>query len=168
MHHNPDHNVTSHLIRNRPVRERTAHPFAVNLNVSRPQTERIAACADAGVPAVSLFWGLSADAISSVSARGMLVSQTIGSAEEARIAVDLGADAVVAHGWEAGSHVRGRVGTMALIPAVVDAVGNIPVAAAGGIADGRRPTRRRSTPNIAAISCRRTKRRPNGTMTCSI
>jgi nitronate monooxygenase len=46
-------------------------------------------------------------------------------------------DVVVAQGWEAGGHVRGTVATMPLIPAVVDAVGSVPVVAAGGIADGR-------------------------------
>ena len=49
----------------------------------------------------------------------------------------LGADAICAQGWEAGGHVRGSVGSMALIPAAVDAVGDVPVVAAGGIADGR-------------------------------
>lgn len=43
---------------------------------------------------------------------------------------------IVAQGWEAGGHVWGQVSTMALVPAVADAV-DIPVVAAGGIADGR-------------------------------
>ena len=46
-----------------------------------------------------------------------------------------GADAVVAEGTEAGGHI-GEITTMSLVPQVVDAV-NIPVIAAGGIADGR-------------------------------
>ena len=44
---------------------------------------------------------------------------------------------IVAQGWEAGGHVRGTVATLPLVPAVVDAVGDTPVIAAGGIADGR-------------------------------
>ena len=63
--------------------------------------------------------------------------QTVRSAAEARIAVDCGVDIVVAQGWEAGGHVWGTVATMALVPAVVDAVAPAPVVAAGGIADGR-------------------------------
>ena len=44
---------------------------------------------------------------------------------------------IVAQGYEAGGHVRGEATTMALVPAVVDAVHPVPVIAAGGIADGR-------------------------------
>jgi NAD(P)H-dependent flavin oxidoreductase YrpB (nitropropane dioxygenase family) len=46
-------------------------------------------------------------------------------------------EVVVAQGVEAGGHVRGEIATMPLVPAVVDAVGPVPVVAAGGIADGR-------------------------------
>ncbi len=63
--------------------------------------------------------------------------QTVSSAEEAKQALDEGADIVVAQGWEAGGHVRGSVATLPLVPAVVDAVAPSPVVAAGGIADGR-------------------------------
>ena len=62
---------------------------------------------------------------------------TVGSAADAKRAIDAGVDIVVAQGWEAGGHVRGTVATMPLIPAVVDAVSPAPVVAAGGIADGR-------------------------------
>jgi nitronate monooxygenase len=55
---------------------------------------------------------------------------------DARRAAALGADAIVAQGAEAGGHGATR-GTMALVPAVVDAVAPLPVLAAGGIADGR-------------------------------
>lgn len=54
----------------------------------------------------------------------------------AGLARDAGADLVVAQGSEGGGHGAGR-GTLALVPAVVDAVVPIPVLAAGGIADGR-------------------------------
>ena len=59
--------------------------------------------------------------------------QTLG---QAKAAADAGADVIIAQGGEAGGHGAGR-GTMALVPAVVDAVAPIPVVAAGGIADGR-------------------------------
>src|SRR6201992_2577372 len=58
--------------------------------------------------------------------------------EEAREAVDLGADVIVAQGTEGGGHgaLRGR-STLPFVPAVVDLAGPTPVLAAGGIADGR-------------------------------
>jgi NAD(P)H-dependent flavin oxidoreductase YrpB (nitropropane dioxygenase family) len=46
-------------------------------------------------------------------------------------------DVIVAQGWEAGGHVRGTVGTLPLVPAVVDAVAPVPVIASGGIGDAR-------------------------------
>ena len=54
----------------------------------------------------------------------------------ARLAIEAGADIIVAQGTEAGGHGGGR-STLPLVPAVVDAVAPIPVVAAGGIADGR-------------------------------
>ena len=68
---------------------------------------------------------------------GALVTLTVGSALEARLGVDAGVDVVVAQGLEAGGHVWGQVSTLALVPAVVDAVAPVPVVAAGGIGDGR-------------------------------
>ena len=52
-------------------------------------------------------------------------------------AAEAGVDVIVAQGVEAGGHVRGTTSTLALVPAVVDAVAPIPVVAAGGIADAR-------------------------------
>jgi len=56
--------------------------------------------------------------------------------DEARRALDVGANVVVAQGGEAGGHGGGR-GTLPFVPAVVDIAGTTPVLAAGGIADGR-------------------------------
>ncbi|KAA0021836.1 NAD(P)H-dependent flavin oxidoreductase [Antrihabitans cavernicola] len=56
--------------------------------------------------------------------------------DDARRALDLGADVVVAQGGEAGGHGGGR-STLPFVPAVVDIAGSVPVLAAGGIADGR-------------------------------
>jgi NAD(P)H-dependent flavin oxidoreductase YrpB (nitropropane dioxygenase family) len=89
------------------------------------------------VGVISLFWGDTGDFVARAKARGGRVVVTVSTAARAREAVALGADAVCAQGWEAGGHVEGSVATMALVPAVVDAVGDVPVIAAGGIADGR-------------------------------
>jgi NAD(P)H-dependent flavin oxidoreductase YrpB (nitropropane dioxygenase family) len=118
------------------VRARTNRDFAVNLNMSFPYEEALQTCIDERVFAVSLFWGHEPAAIHKAKKAGLIVLATVGTAAEAKIAENAGADVIVAQGWEAGGHVWGKVATMALVPAVVDAVG-VPVVAAGGIADGR-------------------------------
>lgn len=118
------------------LRALTDQNFSVNLNLSFPYNDQLEACIDQGVHGVSLFWGMEPKAIERAKAGGLVVLISVGCAAEAKIAADAGADIIVAQGWEAGGHVWGQVSTIALIPAVVDAV-NIPVIAAGGIADGR-------------------------------
>jgi len=77
------------------------------------------------------------DVIASAHERGMLVSALAGKAEHARRQVANGVDIVVAQGHEAGGHT-GEIGTMVLVPEVVDAVGEqAHVIAAGGIGCGR-------------------------------
>ncbi len=84
-----------------------------------------------------VFWRDPAALVPLAKAAGATVLHTVGTAIAARRAVDCGVDVIVAQGWEAGGHVRGRVATLPLIPVVVDAVSPVPVVAAGGIADGR-------------------------------
>ena len=119
------------------IRQQTARPFAVNLALQWDQHARLAQCLDAGAPVVSLFWGDPSAYFPRLRAAKVKTIITVGSADEAKRAADLGADVVCAQGVEAGGHVWGKVGTMALLPAVVDAVAPLPVIAAGGIADGR-------------------------------
>jgi NAD(P)H-dependent flavin oxidoreductase YrpB (nitropropane dioxygenase family) len=115
----------------------TDRPFGVNLILDWDQAKRVEAALDAGVRIVSFFWGDPGALVARCHDRGAIVLLTVGNAEEARRAVEAGVDVVVAQGWEAGGHVWGEVSTIALVPAVVDAVAPIPVVAAGGIADGR-------------------------------
>jgi NAD(P)H-dependent flavin oxidoreductase YrpB (nitropropane dioxygenase family) len=121
----------------REVRERTARPFGVNLVLEWEQQDRLEACLEEGARIVSFFWGEPARYVGRVHEVGGYVMHTIGSAAEARQRVDEGVDLIVAQGCEAGGHLWGQVSTMALVPAVVDAVDPVPVVAAGGIADGR-------------------------------
>jgi nitronate monooxygenase len=121
----------------RETRALTAKPFAVNLNLEFPQQERLDICLQEGVPVISFFWRDPAALVARAKSGGAIVLHTVGTAAEARHAAELGVDVVIAQGWEAGGHVRGKVATMPLVPAVVDAVGPVPVFAAGGIADGR-------------------------------
>jgi len=80
--------------------------------------------------------GFDEEVVNRCHAAGVKVFTLVGNVKNARRAAALGVDVIVAQGTEAGGHT-GRIGTMALVPQVVDAVSPIPVLAAGGIADGR-------------------------------
>src|SRR5205807_2215219 len=67
---------------------------------------------------------------------GALASWQVGSLREALAARDAGCDFIIAQGIEAGGHIRGKIGVLALLSEVLDAV-DIPVLAAGGIGSGR-------------------------------
>ena len=86
---------------------------------------------------LSLFYGDFADVIGRVRDAGIVIMVQVGSVAEAARARDQGADILIAQGQDAGGHVRGRIGLMALLPAVVDVAGDVPVLAAGAIADAR-------------------------------
>ncbi len=119
------------------IRRRTTRPFAVNLVMEWDQHTRLAQCIEAGAPVISLSWGDPTAYFPRLRAAKVKTIVTVGSADEAKRAADLGADVICAQGVEAGGHVCSTVGTMVLLPAVVDAVTPLPVIAAGGIADGR-------------------------------
>ena len=124
----------------RETKARTERSFGANLILNWDQRERLVACLEAGVRLISYHWSrLSPGSpyIDEAHSAGALVMLNVGSAEEAKLAVDAGVDVVVAQGLDAGGHVWGTVGTIALVPAVVDAVSPTPVIAAGGIGDGR-------------------------------
>jgi NAD(P)H-dependent flavin oxidoreductase YrpB (nitropropane dioxygenase family) len=74
--------------------------------------------------------------IDRVKQEGRLVGALAGAAQHAERHVNAGVDVIIAQGSEAGGHT-GEIGTMVLIPEIVDAVGNIPVLGAGGIGRGR-------------------------------
>src|SRR6202161_4080882 len=115
----------------------TNRPFGGNLVLSSDQHRRLDDALEAGIRIVSLFWGDPAGYVEQVHDANGVVLHTVGSADEARRAVDSGVDVVVAQGWEAGGHVWSRVSPLPLVPAVVDAVAPVPVIAAGGIGDAR-------------------------------
>ncbi|MGE3594550.1 MAG: NAD(P)H-dependent flavin oxidoreductase [Dehalococcoidia bacterium] len=91
---------------------------------------------DERVPVLASGLGNPAPYVPRCRALGIKVIALVGNTKNARRVAEGGADIVVAQGTEAGGHT-GRIGTLALVPQVVDAVAPVPVVAAGGIADGR-------------------------------
>ena len=89
-----------------------------------------------GPAAVFLSFGDEAPFADEIHEAGAKLISQVQTVEQARAAVDAGADVIVAQGSEAGGH-GASLGTFALVPAVVDAVAPIPVLAAGGVGDGR-------------------------------
>src|SRR2546426_755377 len=77
-----------------------------------------------------------AELVEIAHAGGALVSWQLGSAAEATAAERAGCDLIVAQGTEAGGHVRGKIGLLALLGEVLPSV-KVPVVAAGGIGTGR-------------------------------
>lgn len=118
------------------LRSLTGKPFAVN-HTGRPfNEEAFAATLDARPAAISFHMGVPADLIARAHDRGIAWIQTVGDPRAAEVALAAGADVLVAQGGEAGGN-SGWISSLVLIPAVVDAAGDVPVVAAGGIADGR-------------------------------
>jgi nitronate monooxygenase len=125
----------------RRTRALTPLPFGVNLvpPVAPPEglDAQLDVCLAERVPVMSFFWCDPTPYIKRCHDAGMLVMLQVGSADEARGAVDAGVDMIIAQGFEAGGHVRGQVALLPLVEAVVDAVSPVPVIASGGIVDGR-------------------------------
>jgi nitronate monooxygenase/enoyl-[acyl-carrier protein] reductase II len=118
------------------LRELTDRPFAVN-HTGRPfNPDAFAATLELAPAAISFHMGVPADLIAAAHERGILWLQTVGDVDAAVAGIEAGADVLVAQGTEAGGN-SGWVSTMVLVPAVVDVAGEVPVVAAGGIADGR-------------------------------
>jgi NAD(P)H-dependent flavin oxidoreductase YrpB (nitropropane dioxygenase family) len=88
------------------------------------------------VPVFASGLGNPAPFVPDLHRNGAKVIALVGNVKNARRVKEGGADIIVAQGHEAGGHT-GRIGTMALVPQVVDAVRPTPVVAAGGIGDGR-------------------------------
>jgi nitronate monooxygenase len=92
---------------------------------------------DARPAAIMLSFGDPTPYTKRIQAAGSKIICQVQTLELAKQAADAGADVIIAQGRDAGGHSGMSRGTIGLVPAVVDAVGPIPVVAAGGIADGR-------------------------------
>ena len=120
----------------RRCRELTDKPFGVNLMLMHPQAKEMAqVIAQERVMVVTTGAGNPGEYIPIWKEYGAKVLPVVPAVAVAKVAQRAGADAVIAEGTESGGHV-GELTTMALVPQVCDSV-DIPVVAAGGIADGR-------------------------------
>lgn len=120
----------------RKCKSLTDKPFGVNIMLMSPNTEGLAQLViEEGVPVVTTGAGNPGKYMAAWKEAGIKVIPVVPSVNLAKRMERAGADAVIAEGTESGGHI-GENTTMCLVPQVVDAV-EIPVIAAGGIADGR-------------------------------
>lgn len=114
----------------------TDRPFGVNLMLLTPHIdELVQLCLDENVPAVTTGAGNPGKYMAALKEHGIAVLTVVPSVALAKRMESIGADAVIGEGMEAGGHI-GELTTMVLTPQLADAV-EVPVVAAGGIADGR-------------------------------
>lgn len=120
----------------RKCRELTSRPFGVNVMLMSPFVEEVARVViEEHIPVLTTGAGNPGKYMPAWLAAGIKVVPVVASVAFAKLVEKRGACAVVAEGAESGGHI-GELNTMALVPQVCDAV-QIPVLAAGGIADGR-------------------------------
>jgi enoyl-[acyl-carrier protein] reductase II len=121
----------------REVRRRTRKPFGVDLLAALPDQvlAAIDVIVDEGASAFIAGLGVPEPVIERCHKAGLKVMSLCGKVSHAVHAEQAGCDVVIAQGTEAGGHT-GRIGGIALIPQIVDAV-SIPVLAAGALVDGR-------------------------------
>ncbi len=119
----------------RATRERTDHPFGVNIMLMSPFVkENLQVVIEEGVKIVTFGGGNPGPYIPTLKEARTKTLPVVSSVALARRLERVGADAIIAEGMESGGHI-GETTTMALVPQVVQSV-KLPVIAAGGIADG--------------------------------
>ena len=107
----------------------------LNTTTMRPK-ESIQVCIEEKVPLFCAGLGNPGFMVEDAHAVGMRVLAITGNRQNAKRMAESGIDLLVAQGHEGGGHT-GRIGTMVLVPAAIDAAYPVPVLAAGGIGDGR-------------------------------
>ncbi|HCY85948.1 MAG TPA: 2-nitropropane dioxygenase [Desulfobacteraceae bacterium] len=107
----------------------------MNTTTMRPE-ESVRVCIEEKVPLFCAGLGNPGFMVAAAHDVGMKVLGITGNSKNAKRMADSGVDLLVAQGHEGGGHT-GRIGTMALLPAAIDAAAPVPVLAAGGIGDGR-------------------------------
>lgn len=120
----------------RICREKTDKPFGVNIMLMNPDVDNIAkVVVEENIKVVTTGAGNPGKYMDSWKGAGITVIPVVAAPILAKHLADCGADAIIAEGTESGGHV-GEMTTMTLVPQVCDTV-DVPVIAAGGIADRR-------------------------------
>lgn len=118
------------------VREKTSSPFGVGFSSSFPGLEKaIEAALDVQVAAIGHSFIDPTQLINQAKGSGVKIFAQVQTMANAKKAIAAGADVIIAQGSEAGGHTS-HLGTLSFVRAVVKIAGDIPVVAAGGIADG--------------------------------
>jgi nitronate monooxygenase len=118
--------------------ERAGKPWGIGFQTWATDVGAVARALEHNPTAVMLSFGDPGPFVERVRSAGSALILQVTDLEEARRAVDLGADVIVAQGTEAGGHgARHGRSTLPFVPVVVDVAAPVPVLAAGGIADGR-------------------------------
>ncbi len=121
------------------IRSATDKPFNINFITCFDNDAQIRVCVEERVPVASFHWGHpSSEHMKLMLDAGISVWEQVGRVDDGRSAVEDGVEVVIAQGWEAGGHNYGGLGTVAFVPAMVDAIGEQAIVlASGGIADDR-------------------------------
>jgi len=137
---------------------RTAHklapgrPIAANLLTPFARRAHVHACIAESAAMVVFHGGLGRRWFADLRAAGIPIFCTIGSAKQAQAAIAAGADGLIVQGVEAGGHLAGADRLDALLPAVLETAGDVPVLAAGGVADADDVRRLLGAGAVAAVA----------------
>jgi nitronate monooxygenase len=118
------------------ARAGTSKPWGIGFLTWAIGTQAVEAAIERSPAAIMLSFGDPAPFAETIRAADIPLMVQVTTMDEARRALEVGANIIVAQGSEAGGHGGGRA-TLPFVPAVVDIAGTTPVVAAGGIADGR-------------------------------
>ncbi|XP_010270915.1 PREDICTED: nitronate monooxygenase-like [Nelumbo nucifera] len=122
------------------TRKLTDKPFGAGILLEFDNTRTVQAIFDEKLACMQVYWGdFTKEMVDEAHKHGVKILHQIGSLKDAEKAIAAGVDCIIVQGVEAGGHIIGTVGLIALLPRVVDLVGDreIAVVAAGSIADPR-------------------------------
>lgn len=119
-------------------------PIAANLLLPFTKRAHVEACILERVPVVTLFFGFDARIVQALREAGAFVFHQVGSGNEARHAVQDGADGLIAQGFEAGGHLRATDALDSVFRSVLAEAAGRPVLAAGGVVDAASAARWRA------------------------